>query len=396
MTRVAFFAHHNFSLFHALNTQSRISDLNVQLATGQKAQHYAGIQKDVGQLVGLEITRARTEQFIKNIDLADQRLELMDLAAGNVEDVAKEFRTTLQSALNAPEAFVDNLTTIATNMRLLVTEALNSRDGDRFLFGGTRSDRVPVDLTSSGYTSVSLIESNGTTVDETFYQSYYTDVLGNSLPYAQGSFYQQIYFEKNGSLPTGPLPGDLDNPTTSEFIAEDPALWQYYVDRMNSTQMLANPKTDYYQGNQQAQSVRSDDNSTLTYDVRADQLAFQQLITALDAIANLPTGDSSDQFEGALIQKAYDMVNLALEATPSDGFNSIERLRMDLTNPRETMRFARDRHENLKTYAEGLATEIEGIEQAEVIVKLQEDQLTLEASFTSLSRLQQLSLVNFI
>ena len=42
------------------------------------------------------------------------------------------------------------------------------------------------------------------------------------------------------------------------------------------------------------------------------------------------------------------------------------------------------------------APEIEGIDQAELIVKLQEDQLTLQASFASLSRLQQLSLVNFI
>ena len=62
-----------------------------------------------------------------------------------------------------------------------------------------------------------------TTVDETFYQGYYTEVLGNSLPFAQGSFYNQIYFDKNGSLPTGPLPGDPDNPTLTEFVAEDPA-----------------------------------------------------------------------------------------------------------------------------------------------------------------------------
>lgn len=396
MTRVAFFAHHNFSLYHALNTQERISDFNVQLATGKKSQSYAGISKDVGQLLGVEITQSRTQQFIKNINLADQRLELMDIAADSVEDISREFRSTLESALSAPEAFSDNLTTLSSNMRLLVSEALNSRDGDRFLFGGTRSDRAPVDLNGSGYTSVSLIQSNGTTVDQTFYQSYYTDVLGNTLPYAQTTFYQQIYFEKNGVLPTGPLPGDLNNPTLNEFVAEDPDLWQYYVDRLNSTQMLANPKTDYYQGNQQAQSVRTDDNSTLSFDVRADQLAFQQLITALDAVANLPTGDSSNQFERAVIQKAYDMVNLALEATPTDGLDSIERLRMDLINPREAMKFSRERHENLMNYAEGIAVEIEGIDEAELIVKLQEDQLTLQASFSSLARLQQLSLVNFI
>ncbi len=396
MTRVAFFAHHNLSLFHALNTQSRLSDLNIQLATGKKAQNYAGISKDVGRLVGLEITRARTEQFIKNIDRADQRLELMDLAAANVEEIGRELRTTLETALSGPDALSGTLPTVASNMRLLVTEALNSRDGDRFLFGGTRSDRAPVDLSGAGYTPVRLIKSDGTTVDQTFYQSYYTDVLGNTLPFAQTTFYQQIYFDKNGSLPTGPLPGDLNNPTLTEFVAEDPNLWQYYVDRLNSTQMLTTPKTDYYQGNQQAQSVRTDDNSTLSYDVRADQLAFQQLITALDAVANLPTGSSSNQFEKALIQKARDMVNLVLEAGPSDSLSSIERLRTTLTNPRETMKFARDRHENLSTYAEGLAVDIEGIDQAEVIVKLQEDQLTLQASFTSLSRLQQLSLVNFI
>ena len=396
MTRVAFFAHHNFSLFHALNTQSRISDFNVQLASGKKSQHYSGISQEAGRLLSSEITLSRTQQFIDNIDLANQRLELMDLAVDSIEGIGRDLRQTLDAALSAPEAFKNDLPQLATNMRLLVTDALNTRDGDRYLFGGTRSDRQPVDLQASSYTPVSLIESDGTTVDETFYQSYYTDVLGNTLPYAQGTFYQQIYFEKNGSLPTGPLPGDLNNPTLNEFVAEDPNLWQYYVDRLNSTEMKANPKTDYYNGNQQAQGVRTDDNSTLTYDVRADQLAFQQLLTALDAMANIPNGDTNNQFQRVLVQKAYEMVNLALEATAVDNMKSIDRLRSDLATPRQAMDFARERHDNLMTYTEAVAVEIEGVDQAELIVKLQEDQLTLEASFSSLARLQQLSLVNFI
>ena len=395
MSRVAYFAHHNYTLYHSLQTQSRVSDLNVQLASNKKTQQYAGIKEDVGRLLNLEVSLGRADQFLKNIDRADQRLELMDLAAGNVEDVGKEFRNTLSSALNAPAAFVDNLIAVSSNMRLLVVEALNSQDGDRYLFGGTRTDRAPVSLGGS-YTSVGLIESDGVTVDETFYQSYYTDVLGNTLPYAQGSFYQQIYFDKNGVLPTGPLPGDLNNPTLTEFNAEDPGLWQYYVDRLNSTQMLANPKIDYYQGNQQAQTAKADESTSLSYDVRADKLAFQQLLTALDAVANLPTGDSSDQYQRAIISKALDMVSLALDALPTDGFESIERMRMNLSNPRQSMEFVKERHEKMKAYAEGLIDKIEGIDSAEVIVKLQEEQLSLEASFTSLSRLQQLSLVNFL
>lgn len=224
MIRVGTLAQNNLTLFHTLNTLSRAQDLQIQLASDKKSQDYAGIDKDALRLVSLEITRLEITQFTSNIATGEQRLELLDLSVASIEEVSRDFRAILETALNGPDALGSDLVQLAADRRAMVADLLNSRDGARFLFAGARVDRPPVDLSAPGYTSVTLIEADGVTVDSTYYEADYTQVQGNTLPFAQGSFYQQIFFDKNGALPAGPLPADLDNPTLSEFVAEDPAL----------------------------------------------------------------------------------------------------------------------------------------------------------------------------
>jgi len=397
ITRVAPFAQQNLSLFHTLNTQTRLADLQLQIATGKVAQTYSGIAPDAQRLVSSETLRARSQQFTTNIDIVDTRLELMDLSMEQIESVSRDFRGTLAAAVNGPDGFDGNLSAIADDMRRLITESLNTRDANGYLFGGTRSDRPPVNLTSPPFTSMSLIKADGTTVDRGFYESYFTDVLGNSLPFPAGSFYDQIFFDKNGVAPSGPLPADPDNPTLSEFVAEDPDLFTYYVDRLDSPEMLANPTTSYYQGDTNAHRVRADDRLELNYDVRADDLAFQQIMLALDVVSNLPNGgDPRNNFEREIVAKAKTMVERVLDPRPFKGISGLNNLRTELVNTRDELAFARERQQSFKVFAEGLIDETEGIDKAEVIAKLQAEQLALEASYSTIARLQQLSLVNFL
>ena len=396
MTRIATFAQHNLLLFHTMNTVSRVQDLQVQLATDKKAQAYAGIERDSHRLVSLENRRAQIDQFLSNISTGTQRIDLMDLGVASIEDLTREFRDMLATAINGPEAFGGDLGKFAADMRLLVAELLNSRDGERYLFGGARVDRPPVDLNPPGYASVSLIESDGVTVDSTFYETYYTQVQGNTLPFAAGSFYEQIFFDKNGVAPAGPLPADPDNPTLGEFVAEDPDLWQYYVDRLNSAEMLANPKVDYYQGDTLVSVVRADDDLDVAYDLRADLPAFQQILSALDAVANLPNADSSDPFERAVIVKAKEMLDDVLDPLPGSTFETLDQLRMELSRARDSLTLAGERHENFNAYAEGVVHDLENIDRNEVIVKLQSQQQVLEASYASLGRLQSLTLLDYL
>jgi flagellin-like hook-associated protein FlgL len=396
MTRVPTFSTQQLTLFHTLNTQSRMADLQLQLASGKKSQAYSGVSKDSLKIITLETRRLEIAQFTKNINTADNRLKLMDATVESIEELALELRDILDRSLQLPDAAGGNLPAIAANLRDAIVGLLNTRIGDTFLFGGTRTDRLPVDITGAGYNNMSLIQSDGVTVDRTFYEAYYTQVLGNTLPYAQGSFYNQIYFEKNGVAPTVPAPADPDNPTLAEFVAEDPGLWQYYVDRMNSAQMLANPKADYYQGDTNANSIRADATLTINYDVRADQLVFQQLIAAADAIANLPNGDANDANERAVMAKAREMVRNSLGTNGNPGFNTINQVRMSVTTIRETIGNTLERHQRFDAYAEGVIADLENIDEADVIVRLQGDQSALEASFAMLARLQSLSLLNFL
>ena len=396
MTRIAPFAQQQLILQQVLNIQARTYDAQVQIATDKKSQDYAGIAKDSARLISLETTRNRTEQFLSNIQVQDQRIQLIDLGLETLDTAARDMRNILDSALTSPAAFEGDLATLAANTRQLVLDVLNSRDGNRYLFGGTRSDTRPVSLDPPGYRPVGLIESDGVTVDSTFYEAYYEDVLGNTLPFAAGSFYEQIYFDKNGVAPAGPLPADPDNPTLTEFVAEDPALWDYYVDRLNSAQMLANPKLDYYQGDFSLQAARVDDSTTVQIEARADAIEIQQLITALDAIANLPNADSRDPFAREVIVQARDMLNSILGTDASDGIDGLDGLRVRANAARVTMDQIRERLSSFDAFVEGTINDIENIDRNEVLLKLQNDQFVLEASFTTLARLQSLSLLEYI
>ena len=399
MTRVAPFAQQRLVLFNTLSHQSKMLEKQVQLSSGKVSLHYAGIARDTNRLITNEAAKTRTLQFMHNIDVVQQRLTLLNGAITNIDDVAREVRKVLNATLDGPESHQADFINFMTNARALISDALNTKDGTRFLFSGNRVDAAPVSF-ASPYRSVGLIESNGTTIDQTFYDSYYEDVLGNTLPYAAGtgSFYEQIYFDKNGGLPN--LVGfpvvDTNNPTMTEFKAQDPALWQYYVDRLDSTQMLASPKTDYYQGDSTDQQVRADDGFTLTYGARANAASFQQLLTAVDAMSNLPQSAITTADGLALIQKARDMLDRVLANDGADGFQNLSELQVSVNGPRNTLASIRDRHEQFANFADTAIEAVEGINATELIAGLQSDQVQLEASYAVLTRISSLSILDFL
>ena len=77
MTRVAPFAQQQLTMFHTLQTQQRMYNANIQLATGQKAQTYSGVAKDASRLLSTEAARMRAEQYMQSIQTAERRIGLI-------------------------------------------------------------------------------------------------------------------------------------------------------------------------------------------------------------------------------------------------------------------------------------------------------------------------------
>lgn len=395
MTRVAPFAQQQLTMFHTLQTQQRMYNANIQLATGQQSQNYSGVAKDASRLLSTEAARMRADQYVQSIQTAERRIGLIDSNLQGIEDIARELRSLLETATNGPGDNLVDTRQYAINARALLTEHLNARDGNRYLFSGDRVDRPAVSLDAATYTSVRLIEADATTVDSTFYAQYRSDVLG-SAGFPQGSFYEQIYFDKNGVAPTAPLPADLANPTLDEFVGEDPDLWTYYVSRLSSTEMLNNPKLDYYAGDAGIASVRISERTSVSYGMNGREEAIQQLMIGLDAIANLPETAPSEAYLGAMFDQVRDMLGVVIEPDPTSAFESITELRSRVLGPLNMLATSRENHVRFIDYAEDVAAEVEGINEAEVISRLQANQVVLQASFQTLAQIQGLSLINFL
>ncbi|NNE82786.1 MAG: hypothetical protein HKN28_02330 [Alphaproteobacteria bacterium] len=382
-------------MFHTLRTQERLFAGSIQLASGQKAQKYSGIANDVSRLLAVESAQLRSREYLQNVDVAQRRIELSDFNLEGIEDIARQMRGYLEDAGDAPAANFAGLKSFATNARALLIDHLNARDGDRYLLSGNRVDQETATLDAAVYTHVSLFKADAITIDSTFYAQYRDEVLGTP-GFPAGSFYEQIYFDKNGVAPTVPFPADPANPTATEFIAEDPTLWDYYVTRMGSPEMLANPKLDYYQGDGNAPRVRISETTTISYGITGDEEALQQMFLLLDAIVSLPATAPPDSFLSTIIDEGMKTLSKVIDIDTSTTFQSISELRNRVVGPLILLDNARDTLNRSIEIAKDVIADAEGINETEVIAQIQSEQLILEASYRTVSQIQSLSLVNYL
>jgi hypothetical protein len=382
-------------MFHTLRTQGKLFDGSIQLASGQKAQQYSGISSAVTRLIAVESAQLRSKEYLHNVEVAQRRIDLTDFNLDGIEDIARELRGFLEDAADSPAGNFSNLKTFATNARALLIDHLNARDGDRFLLSGNRVDQQTVNTDPSVYTSVSLFKADAITIDSTFYADYRANVLGTP-GFPAGSFYEQIYFDKNGVMPTVPFPADPANPTATEFNAEDPGLWDYYVTRMSSTEMLANPKLDYYQGDSNTPQIRVSETTTINYGITGDEEALQQMFLLLDAIHSLPTIAPPDTFLSKIIDEGMKTLAKVIDVDTTTTFESISELRNRVVGPVNLLANARDSLTLVMDRARDVIAETEGINETEVIAQLQTEQLILEASYRTVSQIQSLSLANYL
>ena len=395
MTRVGTFAQQQLLMFHTMRTQERLFAGSIQLASGQKAQQYSGIANDVSRLLAVESAQLRSQEYLQNIDVAQRRIELTDFNLDGIEGIARELRGFLEDAGDSPAGNYTNIKSFAANARALLIDHLNARDGNRFLLSGNRVDQQTATIDPAIYTPVSLFQADAITIDSTFYAQYRDEVLGTP-GFPAGSFYEQIYFDKNGVAPTVPFPVDPANPTAPEFIAEDPGLWNYYVTRMGSPEMLANPKLDYYQGDANAPRMRISETTTISYGITGDEEALQQMFILLDAIVSLPATAPPDFFLSTIIDEGMKTLSKVIDVDTSTTFESISELRNRVVGPLILLENARDTLNRSINIAKDVIADAEGINEIEVIAQIQTAQLILEASYITVSQIQSLSLVNYL
>ncbi len=138
----------------------------------------------------------------------------------------------------------------------------------------------------------------------------------------------------------------------------------------------------YYQGNSQVLSVRAGDNFDVNYGISADALGFEQAIRALDVVIKGIPNDPAT-------------LNHAL-AVASEALDNVANLRTQIAAVATTLDQVNRKHDEFMLFTEQTIGEIENVDVAEAFSLMNVATVTLEASFMTLSRLSQLSLLNFL
>ena len=100
MFRVANYAQFQFTQANIQRTQSATAINQIQIATGTKAQSYSELSTQVTELVSLERSVQRSDQFVDNIDQALIRLNTMDSALNVLVERAIDIKSIISQGLS--------------------------------------------------------------------------------------------------------------------------------------------------------------------------------------------------------------------------------------------------------------------------------------------------------
>ena len=152
--------------------------------------------------------------------------------------------------------------------------------------------------------------------------------------------------------------------------------------------------TGYFNGDSTIQSTRVDENFSVSYGIVATETAFEQVIRALDNIAAHTFSGTVSSDEQTFIKAAMAELTDAIDDNGTD--KTLADLRSDVGLDRVLINSIKGSHTDFLKFAQDSIAEIENVDTAEALASLNFEQIQLEASFTTIARIQTLSLSNFL
>lgn len=151
--RVATFANSARMLEASMRTQARMSEMQLQEASGMASTTYGGLGSESGKLIDLQVSLARSQAYSGAITEAQNRVDVMYTTLGTVTDLITEFRTEIAAA-QSTDSDATSAATLATTAQSYLEElaaTLNTKYEGRYLFAGSLTETAPVDI--EGYTA---------------------------------------------------------------------------------------------------------------------------------------------------------------------------------------------------------------------------------------------------
>ncbi|CAN5262695.1 flagellin [soil metagenome] len=299
--RVATFAISQQMIAAALKTQSTMADQQMQEASGVVSSDFGGLGSSTQQVLNLQVSVTRAQSYIDAATQADSKIQVMYSAVNSIADLTTQFRTLLTAASNAASTDAASVTQSAQDMLATMASLLNTKYNGSYLFGGSRTEQAPVDVSASTYAAAT-------------------------------------------------------SPSTAA--------------------------TSYYQGDSAAASVRVSDSQTVSYGVTADNTAFEQIMRAMNLVANNSP-------------LSTDTLNEALDLA-SSSISALGVVQTKISNASASIEKASASQTEYQSYAQTLGSDLTSVDVAAVTASLATYQAQLTASYSAISKVQSLNLASYL
>lgn len=343
VTRVSVTGILNQNLTILNQNRSRLNQLNYSLSTGQNFQELKFYGKDSTRIVDLRKDIEAREAYIRTIDITESTALSYDAILERMVQVASDAMNAAEPLSSQDDTFENTTTSLANNFMLEVEANLNIKLGDRFIFAGTNFSDAPVrDLRT-----LSL---------------YTVNDLGSAPAPAN-------VIETGGVIPQHTI--DQGGANTVE---------SYHTSFTGANTVNSNAY--------ERMKVTINDSQPVTYTLTATEEAFQNIVEGLLRLKSAAqaglTEPEREEFLGEA-RNALDNARIQLRQLQASNGTVIN----ELSRTKEI-------HKGFITISTNALTDLTVADEAEVAVRISALQTQLEASYTTIARQSQLSLVNFL
>ncbi|MEX6725814.1 flagellin [Parapedomonas caeni] len=260
--RIASFSHTSYLLTLSMGTQTRLAQAQEQQASGLISQSYAGIARDTAALLDLNGKVSAAQADAQTAETTAGTMEIMYSTLNNIVDLASEIQSQLAAALDSTTT---NIANSAEQWLTDLASMLNTTYAGRYLFAGTATDAMPVDI--SAYDPASA-----TTADTSYYQGAeaslrYTGSDGYTVSYgatADDAAFEQIFRA---------LSMVIDAPDDASVRQAAYDLMDSAIDRLGQLQQTLSTKTSALNTYMGQRSAIAEDLATLASDLKDTDLA---------------------------------------------------------------------------------------------------------------------------
>lgn len=315
------------------NQDAQLAKAQNEVATGLRQDVYADTGFRAAQSLDLRNRMDRTEQYKTSNNLLNGKLDIVSKQIASIRNAGTEFMTLLVSIGSSSQG-LDTLASQAKSTLNAVNSMINTTYAGEYLFSGTGSNQSSQALGVADFPSFNFTSATSLADIDTALADL------------------DAFFGLNGATPA----------------ANGYAAQQGYSGAV--------------------QNANLDESITIDYGITGKDEAFALLYKGLTMYANADATQLGDDVYKKWIDTAISTINSAV--------SMFERHESVLGNQQALIKETVERQENLKTVYNNRIADIEGVDSYEAALRLENLTTQLETSYAVTSRMQGLTLLNYL